>query len=155
VLLPHLLIHLCSSHTCLACSQRPKGAVHEEEKEQPNNQGEILNEYMNVRAIHWSVKHINAATASGHRPHLYHLAETWWETDTHPTLEEYTIIACSLAEREFVKGRAKGGIAIYKHNDCTMPTLIIPLSAPEKGEEPIKNAIATAIGTEDEGSRIR
>jgi hypothetical protein len=83
---------------------------------------ELINEYRNARAIHGSIAYINKATARGHKPHLYHLAETWWETDIHPTLDEYTLIAYSLATREYIRGRAKGGMAIYKHNDCHLPT---------------------------------
>jgi hypothetical protein len=111
-----------------------------EEKEET----EVTIEYRNVRAIHGSVKHINKATAAGHKPHLYHLTETWWETEIHPDLKEYTLIAHILGTREYILGRAKGGVAIYKHKDCHLPTRRIPFS------KPIENAIATAIGGADD-----
>ncbi len=109
----------------------------------------IVNEYRNVRALQGSIGYINKATASGHKPHLYHLAETWWETDKHPILDEYTLIAYCLATRDYSIGRGKGGMAIYKHKDCATPTRRLPFS------EPIENAIATAIGgAEDELGNI-
>ena len=57
----------------------------------------VTNEYRNVRAIHGSIGYINKATADGHRPDIYHLAETWWEADEHPKLDEYTLINYQLA----------------------------------------------------------
>ena len=80
-----------------------------------------------MRAIHGSVSHINEATEKGRKPDLYHLSETWWEAHTHPTLDEYTLIAYVLGTRTFVNGRAKGGLAIYKHEDCNLPTRRLPL----------------------------
>ena len=100
----------------------------------------FTNEYRNLRSLLGSVDHINAATAEGHKPDFYHLAETWWETDRHPVLDEYEIIAYTLATREFIKGRAKGGMAVYKHKDCKLPTRNLQFS------KPIENAIATEIG---------
>jgi hypothetical protein len=93
-----------------------------------------------VRAIHRSASHINEATEGGHNPDLYHLSETWWEADTHPTLDEYTLIAYVLGTRTFVTGRAKGGLAIYKHEDCRLPTRRLPLP------EILTDAIALEIG---------
>jgi AMMECR1 domain-containing protein len=68
--------------------------IEDQESEQEEDTGEkievevtIANEYRNVRALQGSIGYINKATESGHKPHLYHLAETWWEADNHPILE--------------------------------------------------------------------
>jgi hypothetical protein len=91
----------------------------------------VVLEYRNLRALLGSRKHINKATANNHKPDLYILAETWWETDKHPVLSEYHLVTYELAQREHVTGRAKGGMAIYKHQDCQIPTRSLPLLKPK------------------------
>lgn len=83
-----------------------------------------------MRALLGSVKHINNATANGHKPQLYILTETWWEADDHPILNEYHLVAYILARRDFITGRAKGGIAVYKHQESLVPTRALQLLKP-------------------------
>jgi hypothetical protein len=125
--------------------RQPEPERKEEEKDEEAVRTTVTNEYRNVRAIHGSKQYINDATAAGHKPNLYFLTETWWETDKHPELDEYTLIAHVLGKREYVTGRAKGGVAVYKHNDCHIPT------RPRKLNKGLTDAIAIEIGETVDG----
>jgi hypothetical protein len=126
----------------------PQPAELEEEQKEPDKETErtvITNEYINVRAIHGSKQYINDATAAGHKPSLYLLTETWWETGIHPKMDEYTLITHKLGTRKYATGRAKGGIAVYNHKDCLAPT------RPRTIKENLTDAIALEIGETADG----
>ena len=78
-------------------------------------------EFRNLRGIYSSIKRINLATASGHRPDIFIFAETWMEHAEQPAIIGYVPVAYVRARRRKNLGRASGGISVYRRIGCTTP----------------------------------
>ena len=95
----------------------------------------LLVKYRNVRGIYSTIKQINNATKAGYRPDLYILSETWREHANQPIIKEYTAIAYVRARRKKKKGRASGGVTVYKHNECLTPVRQIQMTCGTKASD--------------------